>query len=73
MKEGVVIQGVDTIDIVKFISRKNKVFQAMALSDLEQIIDPKSEEFFYIRKLILDYSNNFARSIVRTIFGDVEY
>jgi len=68
----VVIQGLDLFDVVTFMTKKSKRFQAMALSNLEEVIDKDSEEFKYIRKIILDYFNNYTRSVIRAIFGDIE-
>jgi hypothetical protein len=70
---GVLIQGVDTIDIIKFMEKKKNVFLAMALTDLEAVLDPESNEFKYTRKLILDLLNNYSRSVGRSLFGDVEF
>ncbi len=71
--EGVVIQGLDVIDVIRFIIKKNKKFEAIILSELEEILDPKSDEFNLIRKLFLDGFNDYTRSIFRVIFGDVEH
>ena len=73
MERNIVIQGLDLIDVVNYISKKNKKFQAIILSDLEGVLDKDSTEYMLVRKLILDVLNNYTRSIVRTIFGDVEY
>ena len=70
--KGVVVQGLDLIDIITFITKKNKKFQAIHLTELEEILDKNSPEFKAARKLTLDGYNNYTRSIVRAIFGDVE-
>lgn len=70
---GVIIQGLDLIDIVTFISKKNKKFQAILLSELEETLGRDSKEYTLVRKLVLDGFNNYTRSIVRAIFGDIEY
>lgn len=71
--QGVIIQGLDLIDITTFISKKNKKFQAILLADLEEVLGRDSEEFAIVRKLVLDGFNNYTRSIVRAIFGDIEF
>jgi hypothetical protein len=71
-QQGVVIQGLDLVDITAFIDKKNKKFQAILLTEIEEIIDKNSPEFKAIRKQVLDGYNNYTRSIVRAIFGDVE-
>ena len=71
-KQGVVVQGLDLVDITTYIDKKNKKFQAILLTEIEEIIDKDSPEFRAIRKQVLDGYNNYTRSIVRAIFGDVE-
>lgn len=76
--EGVVIQGLDVLDVLKFVDKKKQRFLAISLNDLEEIyeargIDKNSEEFQLIRKLILDLVNEYTRSVLRVIFGDIEY
>ena len=70
--EGVLIQGLDLQDIIGFIEKKNKKFQAITLTEFEEIMDKNSEEFRAIRKVTLDNYNNYTRSVIRAIFGDVE-
>ena len=69
---GVIIQGLDTLDVITFIRNKNKKYQAILLSDIEKVISRDSPEFKIIRKLVLDSSNEFTRSVLRIIFGDIE-
>jgi len=71
--QGVVIQGLDLIDVIRFIHKKNKKFEAIILGELEEIMDKDSEEFSLVRKLFLDGFNDYTRSIMRVIFGDVEH
>ena len=77
--EGVVIQGLDLLDVVHFVAQRNKKFQAIFLNDLEEIfrkskpVGPLPQEFFWIRKLYLDSQNNYTRSILRILFGDIEH
>lgn len=68
----VILQGINLVDTITFINRKNKKFQATLLSQIEEVIDPESEKYLYIRKLVLDSFNNYTRAITKTIFGDIE-
>lgn len=68
----VIIQGLDIIDITKFIERKNKKFQAIILAELEDVLGKGSDEYETVRKIFLDGFNNYTRSVVRAIFGDIE-
>lgn len=70
--EGIVLQGVDILDTIEYLSSKNKKFQATLLNSLEEILGKESEEFLIVRKLYLDSTNNFLRATVNIIFGDVE-
>lgn len=66
--------GVDLIDVINFISRKSKRDVAKALQELEVILPKDSEEYTLVRKLFLNYFNDYKRSICRVIFGtDLEY
>ena len=69
----VIIQGLDVMDVVTFIIKKSKRYQAMGLQEIEEILDKDSKEFKFVRKVFLDTVNNFARSVLRAIFGDVEH
>ena len=75
-KEGngkpVIIQGLDIMDVVGFINKKNKTFQAMFLSDLETVLKENSTTYKFIRKIFLDTMNNYTRSLLRVIFGNIE-
>ncbi len=69
---GVTIEGLDLIDAINFIHKRNKKYQAILLSDIEDILGKDSEEFQIIRKLVLDSYNDFTRSLIRLLFGNVE-
>lgn len=76
--EGVVIQGLDVLDVLGFVDKKKQRFLAISLNDLEEIfqahgLSKNSEEFQLVRKLILDLVNEYTRSVLRVIFGDIEY
>lgn len=68
MKPQVVNLGV--IDIISTIQRRQKLYLALTLQDVERVLGKNSQEFIQIRKSILDNSNEFVRSIVQAIFGD---
>lgn len=76
--EGHIVQGLDPIEILKFMNKKKKRYIAIGLNELEGIFDaveiPRdSKEFHLIRKLILDLVNEYNRSIIVLIFGDIEH
>lgn len=68
MKPQVVNLGV--IDIISTIQKRQKLYLALTLQDVERVLGKNSQEFIQIRKSILDNSNEFVRSIVQAIFGD---
>lgn len=68
---GIIIRGFDLLDVVKFIGRTNKKYQAILLSQLEDL-DLERETYETIRKLFLDSFNNYTRTIINTIFGDID-
>lgn len=67
------IDGLDLFDLISFISKKNKRFIAVMLADTEDILGKDSPEYQQMRKIILDGFNDYTRSIVRIVFGDIEY
>jgi hypothetical protein len=71
-KTGVIMQGFDVLDVVAFIGRLTKRYQAVLLSNVEKTLGYNDPRYPEIRKLILDSSNNFSRAIVNEIFGEIE-
>ncbi len=69
---GIFFAGFDVMDLVGFISKLTKRYQANLLADIETSTDISQEDYKVIRKLVLDSTNNFSRSLVKTIFGDIE-
>lgn len=72
MEAQVTIEGLDVIDVVNYITRKRDKFIAIMLSELEETIDEDSNEYKYVRKVVLDGMNDYTRSLMRALFGDVE-
>lgn len=69
--KGTLIQGFDLLDVTQYMIRTNKKFQATFLAELENLVD-NEETFIALRKLYLDSSNNYLRTVVKTIFGGIE-
>jgi hypothetical protein len=67
------IQEVDLIDVIRNVGRKNKKLQAKLLQELENHVPKDTEEYKLLRKFILDEISGYTRSIMRDIFGDVEF
>jgi len=67
---GVVIEGLNVLEIVKFLSNKNKKYLAITLNNIEDVLDTNSEEYKLIRKEVLDGFNEYTRAIVEVLFGD---
>jgi len=68
----VIIEGLDVIDVVRYISRKKDKFIAIVLADLEEVMEKDSNEYKFVRKIFLDGFNDYTRSVMRTLFGNVE-
>lgn len=68
-----IFQEVNVLDILGEIGSKNKALNAKVLQELEKYIDKNNSEFIQLRKFILDEQNSYTRSIVRLIFGDIEF
>ena len=70
-RSGILIQSFDLFDIIGYLHRTNKKYQATLLSNIEGILDKDSKEYEIIRKMVLDSTNNYVRAIVTSIFGDI--
>lgn len=70
-KYGTIIQGLDPIDLTELISQKNRKYVAITLQSIEEIMED-DPNFKLVRKEVLTNFNNYTRSIVRAIFGDIE-
>lgn len=68
-----IFQEVDVIQILRFIGSANKKAQAKILQEIEPTYGKDSPEYSRIRKVVLDEINGLTRSVVRQIFGDIEY
>lgn len=71
--KGVVFKEVDVLDVIRNIGKKNKQTQAKLMQELEKYVDKNTPEFDALRKFVLDEINSYTRSVVRTVFGDIEY
>ena len=71
-KTSIIFQGFDVMDLVGFIGKLTKRYQANLLAEIEEAMDMESDEYKQVRKLVLDSTNNFSRAVVKSIFGDIE-
>ena len=72
MEHDKVFQEVDVFDLLKEIGVRNKTLNAKVLQELEKHVK-NNDEYMQLRKFILDEQNSYTRSIVRLIFGDIEF
>jgi len=70
-REGVVITGLDVIDIMRVADKKKNKFIALTLQAIEEL-GLEKEEFEIIRKLVLDGFGDYSRSLMRALLGDIE-
>lgn len=68
----VIMQGFDMMDTVSFLARLNKKNQAILLARIEEVLDHNTPEFIAVRKIVLDSTNDYTRSIVKKLFGNTE-
>lgn len=68
-----IVQEVDLVEVIKSVGKKNKKLQAKLLQELEKHLNKNSTEYDILRKFILDEINSYTRSVMRDIFGDIEY
>ena len=67
----ITIEGLDVIDVLKYIGKKRNKFLALILAELEGTLDKNSDDYKVIRKVILDGVNDYTRSLLRILFGNV--
>lgn len=65
-----IIQEMDLIDVIYFVGKKNRKYQAILLHDIEEVMGKDNPKYAEVRKLILDAFNNYTRSMLRIIFGN---
>lgn len=68
----IIIEGLDLVDVTNYISSKRNKFMAMMLAELENALPKDSKEYKVVRKLILDGMNDYTRSLIRVLFGEIE-
>lgn len=67
------IEGLDLIDVLTTIRRRQQRYIALLLSDIEEMAGLDDKRYIVVRKLVLDHFNDYTRSVFRIIFGeDVE-
>lgn len=71
-RSGSLMLGFDLIDVVEYMSRTNKKYQATLLAQIEEVLEGQPENYRLIRKLVLDSTNNYLRTVVKTIYGGIE-
>lgn len=67
----VIIEGLDLFDVVTAIDKKMGKFIALTLQEIETL-NIKEEDYKLIRTFVLNGFNDFTRSTLRLLFGDVE-
>lgn len=67
-----IIQQVDILEVLGSVGKKKRKLQAILLQELETILPKTSPDYIKMRKVILDETSDYARSVVRSIFGDIE-
>jgi hypothetical protein len=72
MEHEKVFQEVDVFELLREIGASNKRLNAKVLQELEKYVKD-NDDFVQLRKFILDEQNSYTRSIVRLIFGDIEF
>jgi len=73
MDKNAVIQEINPLSVIASVGKKSKKHQAKVLQEAERHIQKGSAEFEEFRKFFLDEQNNFTRSVMRDIFGDIEF
>lgn len=64
------INGLEMIEVLALIKKRQNRYLALLLDDVEGIMEEDSKEFELVRKFILDYFNDYTRSIHSVLLGD---
>jgi len=64
------VNGLDMIDVLSAIKRRQGRYLALLLKDMEEVLDTDSDGYKLVRKLVLDHFNDYTRSIFRILIGD---
>lgn len=68
--DGVLIEGVDIVEVLNFLEKKKNKYLAIILNDLELILKDSRQEYSSTRKVILDTFNEYSRAISEVLFHD---
>jgi hypothetical protein len=74
-RKEVIVSGLDLIDVIELTDKKLKKYIAITLQDLEELFEEQGytpDHFKFFRKIILDGFNNYTRSLMRILLGDIE-
>lgn len=72
MNDNAIVQQVDILDILRSIGKQKKKLQAILLQELETVLPKSSPEYGKMRKVVLDETSDYARTVVKCLFGDIE-
>ena len=64
------MNGLDLVDILSLIKRKQRRYIALLLNDIEELVGKDTQEYALLRKIVLDYFNDYTRSIFRILIGE---
>jgi hypothetical protein len=67
-----IIQQVDVLDILSSVAKKKRKLQAILLQELETVVPKDTPGYGKMRKVILDETSDYSRSVIKVIFGDIE-
>lgn len=64
------IDGLELLKAFKIMKKRQNRYLALLLSDIEEVMDTDSQEFESVRKFVLDYFNDYTRSINQLLLGE---
>lgn len=63
-----IIQPMNLLELIEDIYKMSKQRQAAFLTELQMFLSP--DDFKKVRKLYLDSTNDYTRSVIKEVFGD---
>jgi hypothetical protein len=65
--------GLDILSILSILERRKGTYLSLLLDDLELLYKKGDPQFADVRKLVLDYFNDYYRSLIKVVTdGDIE-
>ncbi len=64
---------IDMLDILGILERRKNTYLSFLLNDLEMLFNRGNPDYQHVRKMVLDYFNDYYRSFIKAVVdGEIE-